>query len=294
MVAARTTNPPMRNRPVWLLLPLFASCIGISKHETVAPAPVVAEEAAAQVEKADEAKDKKKEIAAKTRELEFARLELKIEKQKLAAAARKAQDEVETSEYAFKKAAAALEQFDKVEQPLALAQAQLSLDRATWGMEEDRQELAELQKLYAENQVEGTTKELVIQRSQKKLDFAKTALEHEQKEFDAKKGFELPAKRKDLERAKVEAEKELRDARAEKTRTADENELELRKQEAKLDDLEKEIKELGGTVPAEPKKDEPKKDDGKKKEEPKKKEDAKPASKPAPKEGQKPAEGQKP
>jgi hypothetical protein len=53
----------------------------------------------------------------------------------------------------------------------------------------------------------------------------------------------------------VEAEKSLRDARADKTRVADENELELRKSEAKLDDLEQEIKELGGTVPAEPKKE---------------------------------------
>lgn len=279
----------MRIRPAWLALPLLVSCIAVSKKETVASAPAVVEDAAAPKQEEADAKDKKKEIAAKTRELEFARLELKIEKQKLAAAARKAQDEVEKAEHGFKKAAAALEHFDKVEQPLELAQAQLSLDRATWGMEEDRQELAELQKLYAENQVEGTTKELVIQRSQKKLDFAKTMLGHEQQEFDAKKGFELPTKRKDLERAKVEAEKELRDARADKLRTADENELELRKQEAKLDDLEKEIKELGGTVPAEPKKEEPKKDDGKKKEEAKK-----PAAKPAPKEGQKPAEGQKP
>jgi hypothetical protein len=85
----------------------------------------------------------------------------------------------------------------------------------------------------------------------------------------AKKDHELPTKKRDLERAKIEAEKDLRDARADKARVADENELELRKLEAKLDDLERAIKELGGSLPPEPRKDEPKKE-GEKKDAPKK------------------------
>ncbi len=249
----------MRNYTAWLFLPLLTSCFALSSTE--APKEVTTVEpvsAPAQVEPAVDAEaaaKKKKELTGKLRDLEWARMELKIERQKLTAAARKAQDEVEEAEHAFKKAAAELEHYTQVEQPLELARAQLGLDRAEWAMEEDRQELEELRKLYADNQVESTTKELVIQRSEKKLAFAKLSVEHEQTEFNAKKNFELPTKLKSLERAKVEAEKSLRDARADKTRVADENELELRKSEAKLDDLEQEIKELGGTVPAEPKKE---------------------------------------
>ena len=283
MVAPRANAPTMRIQTACLLPLLFASCVAVGKKEDPAVAPeVVATQSAApsQEVEAKPADDKKKEIAAKTRQLEHARLELKIERQKLAAAARKAQDGVEEAEYDLKHATSALDHHAKVELPLALEQAQLALDRAAWAMEEDRQELDELLKLYAENQVEGTTKELVIQRSEKKLAFSKTAFDHEQREMAAKKEHELPRKQRELERAKIAAEKELRDARADKTRVADENELELRKLEAKLDDLEREIKELGGAVPPEPKKEDSKK-------EPAKKDAAKDA---APKDGAKPAQ----
>ena len=283
MVAPRANAPTMRIQTACLLPLLFASCFAVGKKEDPAVAPeVVATQSAApsQEVEAKPADDKKKEIAAKTRQLEHARLELKIERQKLAAAARKAQDGVEEAEFDLKHATSALDHHAKVELPLALEQAQLALDRAAWAMEEDRQELDELLKLYAENQVEGTTKELVIQRSEKKLAFSKTAFDHEQREMAAKKEHELPRKQRELERAKIAAEKELRDARADQTRVADENELELRKLEAKLDDLEREIKELGGAVPPEPKKEDSKK-------EPAKKDAAKDA---APKDGAKPAQ----
>lgn len=288
MVAPRANAPTMRIQTACLLPLLFASCFAVGKKEDPAVAPeVVATQSAApsQEVEAKPADDKKKEIAAKTRQLEHARLELKIERQKLAAAARKAQDGVEEAEFDLKHATSALDHHAKVELPLALEQAQLALDRAAWAMEEDRQELDELLKLYAENQVEGTTKELVIQRSEKKLAFSKTAFDHEQREMAAKKEHELPRKQRELERAKIAAEKELRDARADKTRVADENELELRKLEAKLDDLEREIKELGGAVPPEPKKEDSKKEPAKK--DAAKKDAAKDA---APKDGAKPAQ----
>ncbi len=288
MVAPRANAPTMRIQTACLLPLLFASCFAVGKKEDPAVAPeVVATQSAApsQEVEAKPADDKMKEIAAKTRQLEHARLELKIERQKLAAAARKAQDGVEEAEFDLKHATSALDHHAKVELPLALEQAQLALDRAAWAMEEDRQELDELLKLYAENQVEGTTKELVIQRSEKKLAFSKTAFDHEQREMAAKKEHELPRKQRELERAKIAAEKELRDARADKTRVADENELELRKLEAKLDDLEREIKELGGAVPPEPKKEDSKKEPAKK--DAAKKDAAKDA---APKDGAKPAQ----
>jgi len=304
MVAPRANAPTMRIQTACLLPLLFASCFAVVKKEESAVAPeVVATQSAApaQAVEAKPADDNKKEIAAKTRQLEHARLELKIERQKLAAAARKAQDGVETAEFDLKHATSALDHHAKVELPLALEQAQLALDRAAWAMEEDRQELDELLKLYAENQVEDTTKELVIQRSEKKLAFSKSALDHEQREMAAKKEHELPRKQRELERAKIAAEKELRDARADKTRVADENELELRKLEAKLDDLEREIKELGAAVPPEPKKEEPKKEPAKKdatKKDATKdaapKDGAKPAQKPAQKPDAKPQDEQAP
>jgi hypothetical protein len=182
------------------------------------------------------AKDK---LAKAEREVENNRLELKIAQAEAEASARKSQDEVDEKEHALQEATSALDQFMKNERELELSKVKLGLDRATWRLEAEKQELAELEAMYQKDDVATLTKELVLQRGRKGVEFAERDLGHEQREASATREFELPKKQRALEQEKREKENALREAKAEKQKSADEIELKLRKARAELEDAEK-------------------------------------------------------
>jgi hypothetical protein len=195
---------------------------------------------AAEAGEGDEAADSSAdEIAKCDRAVQDARIELKIALAETESTARKAQDEVESAENAVKVASDALDHFLKSERDFELSNVQLGVDRATWGLEAERQELAELEAMYKKDDVAALTKELVLQRGKKGVEFAERGLAHEQREAAMKRDFELPKKLRELEVEKREKENELREARAEQTKSKDEIELKLRKARAAVEDAEK-------------------------------------------------------
>ncbi len=178
------------------------------------------------------------------RALANARLEHKIAQAEVEARARKAEDEVAEAEHGLQRATEALEQFARVEREFQLAKAQVGVERAAWNLEAQKQELAELEAMYAKDDVATLTKELVLQRGKKQVEFATRNLDHEQREAAALREYELPRKQRDLEQDRRGAQSKLREARAAKARSADENELKLRKSTADVEDAERALEKL--------------------------------------------------
>jgi hypothetical protein len=187
----------------------------------------------------DDKESPAEELAKKERGLENARLELAIAQADVEASGRKAQDEVADCEHRLKLRQEALEHFLKQERELELAKVQLGVDQAAWRLEAEKQELAELEAMYKKDDVATLTKELVLQRGKKGVEFAERGLDHERREAAAKRDYELPKKQKELEQEQREAEHKLREARAEKEKAGVESELKLRKARAEVEDAEK-------------------------------------------------------
>jgi len=212
---------------------LFAGCESMPKESERETAKVEADADDDAVAEAQE------ELTKAERAVQDARLELKIAQAETESTARKAQDEVESSENAVKVASDTLDHFLKAERDLELSEVQLGLDRATWRLEAERQEMAELEAMYQKDDVATLTKELVLQRGKKGVEFAERELAHEQREASMKREFELTQKLRELELEKRAKENALRETRAEQARSKDEIELKLRKARAQVEDAEK-------------------------------------------------------
>jgi hypothetical protein len=202
-------------------------------------------EAKAKSEKGDDDKDAKEEkVKKKQRELDDARLQLTIARQETESADRKEKDDIQDAEYGMEKAPEALEQFQKVTRPLELAKAQLSYDRTKERAEESKQELEELMSMYKKEEFAALTKELVVNRGKKNLEFANRNLEQDETEMAHTRDIELPRKEKDLQMALQKADSKLREEHKDQEKLANENELKLRKAERAVDDAEKELEKL--------------------------------------------------
>ncbi|MBL8860230.1 MAG: hypothetical protein JNL28_17105 [Planctomycetes bacterium] len=236
----------MKLRDLACLIPLVllaASCNTL-KSDTADKEP-----AAAKAEQADkDGKEDKESQADKQRkaerELEYARVELKIARQECQAAERKHKDEIEAAEFDLVKAREELDQFQKVAKGLELDKVKLSLERSVQNVDETKAELEELLSMYKKEEFASATKELVLMRGRKRLEFANRALEQDKIEASTTRDFELPRKQRDLEMALKKSENSLREARAEQVKLADENELKLKKAERAVDDAERELAKL--------------------------------------------------
>lgn len=223
-------------QPILLLaLPLFsffAACETMPKSHDASAAEVE--------EKGDDEEDSAQDAIAKAeRELENAKLELKIAQSETESSARKAREQVVSAENDLKDATDELNQFVKSELEVELSKLQLGLDRGAWRLEAEQQELAELEAMYAQDDVATLTKELVLQRGKKGVEFAERDLAHDRREAAATREFELPMKQRKLELAKRDKENDLKEAQAEEARTKDEIALKLSKATIEVSDAEK-------------------------------------------------------
>lgn len=249
----------MRLLDLCFVVPLVAVAPACSTMKSGAAADAPAKtDAPANAEPKDEGDGEEKESAAdkvkkKERELDDARVELKIARQECQAAERKHKDAVEEAEYDLNKAKEALDLFQKVAKDLEIKKVALGLDRALFSVEKEKAELEELMSMYKKEEFAKLTKELVLTRGQRELEFSNRALAMEQVEAKAALEVEIPRKEKELELALHKSENALREARAEQTKLADENELKLRKAERSIDDLEKELAKLRAKKDAEDK-----------------------------------------
>lgn len=224
------------------LVTLAPSCASL-KGDAGEKGAVKTEAAEAKGSKEEDGDDDKESAADKQKKaehaLEDARAELKIARQECQAAERKQKDEIEEAEYALAKEKEALDVFQKIGKPLELDKLKLGFDRSVQGVEESKAELEELMAMYKKEDFASLTRELVLSRGKKRLEFANRGLEHDKTEGAVTRDVELPRKEKDLELAVKKAENGLREARAAQAKLADENELKLKKAERGVDDAEK-------------------------------------------------------
>lgn len=233
--------------PLCLVAPACSTFHGADSKDsapdkTVAPATDAAKGAE------DSTDDEKESTAEKVRKAEFAlevaRTDLKIARQECQAADRKQKDDLDEAEYGVAKSKEALDTFQKTAKPLELGKLQLSLDRGAQGVEETRQELEEIMSMYKKEDFAALTKELVISRHKKRLEFAKLGLEMDRTAASVTRDVELPRKERDLDLELKKAEAALREARAAGAKLADENELKLKKAERAVDDAQRELDKL--------------------------------------------------
>jgi hypothetical protein len=143
--------------------------------------------------------------------------------------------------------------FKEFELPLRVQDGEMDLEQARFGIEMKKIELEELIAMYKSDEGAASTKEIVVKRDTKELEFMQRSLGFQEARFAALKDFELPhelAEKEDaarkaeeaLAKAKVDSQKaelEAKKALAEAEHGVAKLEAELAKLEAELAKLEK-------------------------------------------------------
>ena len=194
--------------------------------------------------KADDPEEEADKLKKKERELAYAQMELDIAKLGAAADERESDNSVKDATLKLESARKDQANFLDLDKPSQVAGSQLSLDRSQQSMEESRQELAELEAMYKQEEFAELTKELVLSRGKKRLEFSQRGYELAKKGQEELLGHDLPKKEKELAQAVEKAEKSLNEAQAKKERGALETKLKLMRAEHKIDDLARELDKM--------------------------------------------------
>ena len=221
----------------FLLPPALAACASQGKAPEAAsesPKP----QGGGGGEKADDA-DAADKVQKAQRELEYAKIDLDLAKMSTAAEAREADQSVVEATQKLDAVKKDRDNFKNNETPQKLAEKQLDIDRSTQFTEEAKQELDELEGMYKKEEFASLTKELVLSRGKKKLEFAKRGLELAKKNQDQLTNFDLPKKQLELDQSVERAEKALAEANAKKEKSALESTLKVKKAEHHVDEAQK-------------------------------------------------------
>ena len=223
-----------------LLLPLFGvGGLGACATTVEAPAPQV-EQAAAGEEADDDDEDDAEE---QERKLMFAKLDLAVAELKAKQSGLDAERGLADAERELVEAQKNLQLFLEHEQPTKVAEEQLSLDRSMHRRELTEDELNELISMYAAEEFAELTKELVLKRGRKSLEFAERGLAFAEAEFALLQNEELPQRQRKLEQELVKAKRGVEDAQRALEVTGIEVKVALMKAQDKLDELIEEAAE---------------------------------------------------
>jgi hypothetical protein len=229
--------------PTLLALPMFSACAatgqGGEHGADVKDSTTVAEAPPAKSAEAKKAAAKERKAAKKEHDLANARTELEIAELETAAKARKAGEELDEAKRDLDEARKSLEHFKTHDTPTQLADGRLDLDRAAERKVEAEQELHEMEATYQKDQFAKDTKELVLTRHRKQLEFATRSLELQQKSFDDLEREKLPRSQREMEKKLRDAEQKVRAAELEAKTTDLENKVKLAKAHFSVDDLQR-------------------------------------------------------
>lgn len=198
-----------------------------SKHKAVSQAAQLAKAAKAQKQ---------------ARELALARLELQVTESEVQATLADHKHELAQAEFVLQEAQVALQRFQSVTRVHKLDEALLEVDRAQTQAKESEQELAQMQAMYtAETNLDATgrqTRDLVLERHQRQLEFAKRELAlHQRAKLDLEQGELALAERK-LNQALLRAQTARLKASADSERAQIETRIQLESARGKIADLE--------------------------------------------------------
>lgn len=200
--------------PVLLLL-IASSCASAPSGGQGGAAPAGGEK-----KNGDDPKDLQAKLDKATLKLEIARIDAKNGE---ASAARS----VEAATLEAELAASALENYRGVLQPIEAAASALSLDRGRQRVKESKEELDELEKMYAQEEFADLTKELVLSRGRSALEMAQRDLELTEKRAAQSREFEWPRKERELKEKVASTQRALDEAKARAEKGAIERKLAL-------------------------------------------------------------------
>ncbi len=208
--------------------------------EIVAPRPAPQEPVDAEEPESGESEEH--ESGSTARDLELARMELKIAEQTAQHAMGESREDVRAARESLHLAQMALKQFVEREAPRRLESAQISLDRARYDAEEAGDEFKELEAMYSADEFASMTKELVLKRGRRHMELAQRDLAVEEKDLEDLQQYELPRERRELEDEVKSAETGV--TLAEQSAATTELEQRLAVEQAR-DEVEEVLEELG-------------------------------------------------
>lgn len=201
----------------WLSMPFVgSSCTAIATgvpESASADKGAAAEDAQAdQKSDAAKARAKARKAAKREHELSLARVELEIAEIEVRSDELEANLKLEDARRELEEARRTLEHFRARKMPRELEDGRLDLDRATQSRTEAEQELKEMEETYAKDQFAKDTKELVLMRHRKRVEFSHRSFAIASAEFADRENVELPRQLRELEQKMRAAEIDVRDA----------------------------------------------------------------------------------
>lgn len=198
---ASASRSPFRFLPI-ALLALAPACIGVSRTET-APPPHGAS--------AD------RDLATARDKLAIARLQVDLAEKRTETGRLRKERELEL-------ARSELAQFEESDAPTRLAKSKLDLARRRDAVTEQKEELAQLEMMYEQQDLADKTREIVLQRGKRRVERAEADLAIGERETAtlegkvlprerAKLALEIDVKARELEEMKRDAESTLLDKR---------------------------------------------------------------------------------
>lgn len=185
--------------------------------------------------------EKASKVRGILRRLEIARAKLDQARFDGETAAMTSRRALENAEIDLKLAATSLEQFQKVEMPTKIAQAELQLRGSHDRAEEAAEELKQIEIMYKEQDLQEMTAEFVVKRGKRSAERAAQMLEIEKRNFESLKTHEMPKRLRQLE-LEVDAKKAaLEKARRDMESGATGRKIALMAAESEIAGLEEEL-----------------------------------------------------
>jgi hypothetical protein len=236
-----------------LLLPVlaaapFASCAATGAEP--AGASAAAQDGAAEGKgdaKQDAAKKEEAAQRKKQRDFEYAQLALEAATMDSENERRATGNAIEAAERELKAAKNEQEHFKKKVVPLELDERALAVDRAKQNVLEAREELMELEAMYAQEDFAKATKELVMTRGRSRLAMSERDLGLAERRATMVKEFDHKKREREFADRVKKAENALEDAQARAAKVDVDKRLAVLKAEHALEDAKR---ELGDAAPA--------------------------------------------
>lgn len=221
---------------------VFPACSGLFSGAEVKPAnDVAAAPKAAANGAADAMKQRVAETALKVAEKKLAQVKLQAASE-LAAKER----DLAFSDLELQMARAKLELYTSIEMPNKLAQAKLDLQRMRDNAQERADELAQIEVMYNESELDDKTREFVLQRGKRQAESSARQLEIAERNLTVTEKHDLPREKARLELEVSKKASELDKAKAALEADRIEREIRLLNAETELAKAQNELKQLAG------------------------------------------------
>jgi len=195
-------------------------------------------------QKAKQAKERQRKLVRLERDLQVSRLRLSKAKLEEQDAEIRAEESLLNAEVQLELAQDRLRDFLEIHKPQRIAWNELGLRRAEDGLTNARQELQQLELMYAQDEFADQTKEIVIDRARRELERAERDLELRRRDSSTLTEVTLPLEQREHELAVQDRERDLARVRRERETTMIDKAIALLNAESEVARLEQELEDL--------------------------------------------------